>query len=48
MFIVTSGDGVIGTLYDMLVGMLFIWIVDTNAEHEYLLFITSWSEATMM
>jgi len=33
----------------MLIGMLFIWIVDTNAEHEYLLlFLTSWSEATMM
>ena len=27
MFITTSGDGAIGTLYDML--------IDTNAEHEY-------------
>jgi len=45
MFIVTSGDGVIGTsdvnanCYDC----------DTNAQHEYLLlFLSSWSEATMM
>ena len=30
-------------------GMIDIMIVDTNAEHEYLpLFLTSWSEATMM
>lgn len=36
MFIVTSGDGDIGTLYDLLIGMLYIMTVDTNAEHEYL------------
>ena len=32
----------------MLIGMMNIMIVDTNAEHEYLLFLTSRSEATMM
>ena len=37
MLITTSGDGVIGTLYDLLFGMMNIVIVDTNAEHEYLL-----------
>ena len=30
MFIVTSGDGVIGTLFDQLVGISGVWIVDTS------------------
>jgi len=30
MLIVTSGDGVIGTLFDQLVGISGVWIVDTS------------------
>ena len=32
MLVTTSGDGVIGTFDDLLIGTF----VDTNAEHEYL------------
>ena len=36
MLIDTGDDGVIGTLYDHANSYDEVWIVDTNAEHEYL------------
>ena len=36
MFITTSGDGVIGTSEYNVNSYDEVWIVDTNAEHEYL------------
>ena len=36
MFITTSGDGVIGTFEYNVNSCDEVWIVDTNAEHEYL------------
>ncbi len=50
MLIVMMNVMLIDTVTVWIVGMLNIMLVDTNAEHEYLLllFLTSWSEATMM
>ena len=36
MLITTSGDGVVGTSDDHANSYDEVWIVDTNAEHEYL------------
>ena len=45
MLVVTSGDGVIGTSDDQLIVMI---VIRMRSMSIFLLFFTSWSEATMM